>query len=174
MGLASAWLFDRLAVWKGKRLPKPENLWSRDHDPGAWCAAHRQPGGVADRYVRCGWGISDYTFVEYCAGCADADCGGHICGSDPGVSTSALYDRRHTDKPAVKMVIVLFGGNFIGVQLGASLLAYLAKLGNLRFGANTIAIADLALWLIFLPLLLGIAWWLYHDTHRNPESLLYE
>jgi uncharacterized membrane protein YfcA len=83
-----------------------------------------------------------------------------------GVSTNALYERRHSEKPALKMAIVLFGGNFVGVQLGASLLSYLAKLGSLRFGENMIAIVDLALLLTFLPLLLGIAWWLFHDTRR--------
>jgi uncharacterized membrane protein YfcA len=87
-----------------------------------------------------------------------------------GVSTSALYDRRYAEKPALKMAIVLFGGNFVGVQLGVALLGYLAKLGNLRFGEHMIAVVDLALLLVFLPLLIGIAWWLYHDTRKNPKS----
>jgi uncharacterized protein len=87
-----------------------------------------------------------------------------------GVSTNALYERRHAEKPALKLAVVMFGGNFIGVQLGASLLAYLAKLGSLHFGDNTIVVVDLALLLIFLPLLLGIAWSLYRDTSRNPIS----
>jgi uncharacterized protein len=87
-----------------------------------------------------------------------------------GVSTSALYERRHAERPALKMAIVMFGGSFVGVQLGASLLAHLAKLGSLHFGDNTIVVVDLALLLTFLPLLLGIAWWLYRDTSRNPVS----
>lgn len=87
-----------------------------------------------------------------------------------GVSTNALYERRHEERPALKMAIVLFGGNFVGVLLGASLLSYLARLGSLSFGGNTIAIVDLVLLLTFLPLLLGIAYWLYRDTRRNPAS----
>ncbi|MHB1354964.1 MAG: sulfite exporter TauE/SafE family protein [Anaerolineae bacterium] len=87
-----------------------------------------------------------------------------------GVSTNALYERRNGERPALKMAIVLFGGNFVGVQLGASLLACLAKLGSVHLGESTIAVVDLALLLIFLPLLLGIAWWLYCDTSKNPIS----
>jgi uncharacterized membrane protein YfcA len=57
-----------------------------------------------------------------------------------GVSTNALYERRLGDQPDLKMAVVLFGGNFVGVQLGASLISYLAKLGNVRLNGNSIAI----------------------------------
>jgi uncharacterized membrane protein YfcA len=87
-----------------------------------------------------------------------------------GVSTNALYERRHEDQPDFKMAFVLFGGNFMGVQLGVALLGYLARLGNLHFGEDMIAIVDFVVLLTFLPLLLGIAYWLYRDTSKNPAS----
>lgn len=86
-----------------------------------------------------------------------------------GVSAGSLFERRHEPKPGIKMSIVMFGGNFIGVQIGAALLARLERIGYIVVRGSRYALVDLVVLALFIPLLLGIAYWLYIDTRRNPE-----
>jgi uncharacterized membrane protein YfcA len=47
-----------------------------------------------------------------------------------GVSTAGLYGRRHEGLTDYKMAVVLFGGNYVGVQVGAATLSWLGGLGT--------------------------------------------
>ncbi|MCE5257511.1 MAG: sulfite exporter TauE/SafE family protein [Chloroflexi bacterium] len=87
-----------------------------------------------------------------------------------GVSTCSLYERRHSDKPAAKLAIVAFGGNYVGVQLGADLLHYLDGLGTVSVNGFSFVAADMIILAIFIPLLLGIAYRVYRDTRQSAES----
>jgi len=87
-----------------------------------------------------------------------------------GVSTAGLYRRRKENLTDYKMALVLFGGNFVGVRLGAATLGWLGSLGNLSVhGEQVPAVEFIVLW-IFFVLLAAIAAWLWYDTSRNKEE----
>jgi len=83
------------------------------------------------------------------------------------VSTAGIYRRRHESMTDYKLAIVLFGGNYMGVQFGAQALARLQSLGIVTFGENSMPAADFYVLCIFLVLLGLIAGWLIYDTTRN-------
>jgi uncharacterized membrane protein YfcA len=84
-----------------------------------------------------------------------------------GVSTSGLYRRRGENLADYKLAVVLFGGNFAGVHLGAQVLGQLKGLGDLRFGERLVPAVDYYLLWVFLVLLGGIAGWLLYDCSRG-------
>ncbi|MHB9033030.1 MAG: sulfite exporter TauE/SafE family protein [Anaerolineae bacterium] len=88
-----------------------------------------------------------------------------------GVSTCSLYERRRGVNPALKMAIVMFGGNFVGARLGVDTLKYLTGLGAITVRGASVPIVELAVLLIFLPLLVGIAYWLYIETRSVADPL---
>lgn len=87
-----------------------------------------------------------------------------------GVSTAGLYAKRKEGRVDYKMAVMLFGGNYVGVRLGAATLSWLQGLGQLTLGRQQIATVDLAVLLIFIVLLGGITFWLWYDTSRNTQE----
>ena len=86
-----------------------------------------------------------------------------------GVSISGLYQRRAEGRTDYKLAVVLFGGNFVGVRLGAAALTALSGLGTWEIRGAAVAAVDLIVLGIFLVLLGGIAGWLWYDTSRNSQ-----
>jgi hypothetical protein len=84
-----------------------------------------------------------------------------------GVSTAGLYRRRNDGCIDYKMAVVLFGGNYVGVTLGARLLAWLGRLGTIIVTGEAVPAVDLIVLVIFLVLLTAIAAWLWYDTSRT-------
>ncbi|NLV73540.1 MAG: sulfite exporter TauE/SafE family protein [Chloroflexi bacterium] len=87
-----------------------------------------------------------------------------------GVSAGSLYERRRSAPPALKIALVMLGGNYAGVQLGARLLGYLESLGQLTLNNRPVSAADLGVLLIYVPLLVGIAVLMRREAHRAPEQ----
>jgi uncharacterized membrane protein YfcA len=87
-----------------------------------------------------------------------------------GVSTSGLYRRRHDECIDYKMAIVLFGGNYVGVRLGAELLAWLGRIGMWTIGGQEVPAVDVIVLIIFTVLLFSIAGWLWYDTSRSTNE----
>lgn len=83
-----------------------------------------------------------------------------------GSSTAALYGRHGEGQTDYKMAIVLFGGNFAGVRLGAAALSWLGSAGSMIFRGGSVPIVEFAVLCVFLPLLVGITAWLWYDTSR--------
>ncbi len=90
-----------------------------------------------------------------------------------GVSTAGLYRRRNEGLTDYKMALVLLGGNYVGVRLGARTLAWLDGLGDLVFDGRTMGAGDFYVLCIFLVILGGIAAWLLYDTaqNKNPPAV---
>ena len=87
-----------------------------------------------------------------------------------GVSTAGLYRRRHEGQTDYKLAVVVFGGNYVGVRLGAALLEWLSGLGMLAVNGRSVAAVDLVLLAIFGVVLAGIALWVWYDATRGPEE----
>ena len=87
-----------------------------------------------------------------------------------GVSTAGLYRRRREETMDLKMAIMLFGGNYVGVRLGVQALTAMKALGELTIGNTAVPAADFYILCIFLVMLAAIAAWLLYDTSRNQES----
>ena len=88
-----------------------------------------------------------------------------------GVSTAGLYRRHNAGQTDYKMAIVLFGGNFVGVRLGAATLKWLGSRGRLSFRGDSVAAVEFVVLCVFLFLLAGITAWLWYDTSRpNTEE----
>lgn len=84
-----------------------------------------------------------------------------------GVSAAGLYRRRHDGLTDYKMAVVLFGGNFVGVRLGADLLAWLGGLGSVVVNGREVVAVDLILLSVFIVVLSGIAYYIWYDARRN-------
>lgn len=84
-----------------------------------------------------------------------------------GVSTAGIYRRRHERLIDYKLAIVLFGGNYVGVDLGARALHDLAALGPLPLSGRRVPAADFYTLSVFFLLLLAIAIWLVLDSSRQ-------
>ena len=84
-----------------------------------------------------------------------------------GVSTAGIYRRRGANQTDYKMATVLFGGNFVGVRLGATALESLGNMAPLTFGNTSVPAVEFIALCIFLVILAGIAGWLWYDTSRN-------
>lgn len=84
-----------------------------------------------------------------------------------GVSTAGLYRRRAEKGTDYKMAVVLFGGSYVGVELGVELLGWLKELGDWTFGGQSVPIVEVIVLSTFLILLSGIAAWLWYDTSRH-------
>lgn len=84
-----------------------------------------------------------------------------------GVSTAGLYGRRHEGLTDYKMAVVLFGGNYVGVQLGAATLNWLGDLGSWPLPGGPAPVVDVSILVVFVVLLSAIAAWLLYDTSRT-------
>ena len=88
-----------------------------------------------------------------------------------GVSTAGLYRKHGEGRTDYKMALMLFGGNLVGVRLGAAALGRLTALGTLVLSGKTLAWVDLAVLCVFLVLLSFITIWLWYDaSRRKPEQ----
>ena len=88
-----------------------------------------------------------------------------------GVSTAGLYRRRKEKRTDYKMAVVLGGGNYMGVRLGAQMLRWLGGLGELPLPGGTMPAADFYLLCVFVLLLGSIAGWLIYDVSRRQSSI---
>lgn len=84
-----------------------------------------------------------------------------------GVCTAGLYRRRAEGQTDYKMATVLFGGNYVGVRLGAATLDWLSGMGQLAFQSRSVATVEFVVLCIFLVVLAGVTSWLWYDTSRN-------
>ena len=84
-----------------------------------------------------------------------------------GVSTAGLYRRRNEGQTDYKMAVVLFGGNFVGVRLGAATLGWLSSMGTLTLHGEQVPAVDFILLCVFIVVLAAIAGWVFYDTSRN-------
>jgi uncharacterized membrane protein YfcA len=87
-----------------------------------------------------------------------------------GVSVAGLYRRRHSGETDYKVAVVVFGGNYIGVRLGAALLAWLGGLGSVAVNGHRVVAVDLILLGVFAAVLAGIALWIWHDAARRGDE----
>lgn len=87
-----------------------------------------------------------------------------------GVSTAGIYRRRGERLIDYKLALVLFGGNYVGVQLGADALRGLATMGSVTLWGRSVSSGDLITLSIFFVLLLGIALWLMYDCGRQSAT----
>ena len=85
-----------------------------------------------------------------------------------GVSAAGLYRRRHEGQTDYKLALVVFGGNYVGVRLGAALLEWLGSLGSVMVRGHEVVAVDLVLLGVFAVLLGGIALWIWYDASRRP------
>lgn len=83
-----------------------------------------------------------------------------------GVSTSGLYARRHESRTDYKLAVMLFGGNWVGVRLGADALTALGRLGQWTIRGRSVAAVDVVILGVFFVLLSGITAYLIHDSRR--------
>ncbi len=84
-----------------------------------------------------------------------------------GVTTSGLYARRKEAKTDYKMAIMLFGGNFVGVSLGADALTALGRMGQWTIRGQDVAAVDVVILFVFLVLLSAITLYLIYDSRRK-------
>ena len=87
-----------------------------------------------------------------------------------GVSAAGLYRRRHEGLTDYKVAGVVFGGNFVGVRLGAALLAWLGGLGSVVVNGHRVVAVDLILLCVFTAVLVGIALWIWYDSARRSDE----
>jgi hypothetical protein len=87
-----------------------------------------------------------------------------------GVSTAGIYRRRHERLTDYKLAIVLFGGNYVGVHLGARSLRGLAALGKVSLFGRHVSAADFYTLSVFFLLLLAIAIWLVFNSAKSAQS----
>ena len=87
-----------------------------------------------------------------------------------GVSTAGIYRRRSERRTDYKLAIVLFGGNYVGVQLGADALRALATLGSVTIWGRAVPAGDFFTLSVFFALLLVIAIWLLYDSGRKTSA----
>ena len=87
-----------------------------------------------------------------------------------GVTTSGLYCRRKEAKTDYKMAVMLFGGNFVGVSLGADALTALGRMGQWTIRGQGVAAVDVVILFVFLVLLSGITLYLIYDSRRKRAS----
>jgi len=87
-----------------------------------------------------------------------------------GVSAAGLYRRRRSGETDYKVALVLFGGNYVGVRLGAALLAWLGGLGTVRLNGREVAAVDVTLLVVFAVVLAGIAFSLAFDASRRADD----
>jgi uncharacterized membrane protein YfcA len=87
-----------------------------------------------------------------------------------GVSTAGLYRRRGESLTDYKMALVLFGGNYVGVRLGAEALSWLGHLGSWRINGREVAAAEIVVMGIFFVFLVAITWWIFYDTAHNVQE----
>jgi uncharacterized membrane protein YfcA len=83
-----------------------------------------------------------------------------------GVTTSGLYTRRRESRTDYKMAVMLFGGSFVGVRLGADALTTLGRLGQWTIRGQSVAAVDVVILSVFFVLLSGIAAYLIYDSRR--------
>jgi uncharacterized protein len=92
-----------------------------------------------------------------------------------GVSTAGLYRKHSEGRTDYKMALMLFGGNLVGVRLGAATLSWLGALGALTLSGKTVALVDFVVLCVFLVLLGFITVWLWYDaSRRKPEQTQYQ
>ena len=84
-----------------------------------------------------------------------------------GVSSAGLYSRRHEGLTDYKMAVVLLGGNYVGVQVGAATLSWLGELGTWALPGGAAPIVDVSIMAVFVVMLSAIAAWLIYDTSRR-------
>jgi len=84
-----------------------------------------------------------------------------------GVSAAGLYRRRHEGLTDYKVAVVVFGGNYVGVRLGAAVLASLSELGSMIVNGREVVAVDLILLVVFSVVLTGIALWIWIDARRR-------
>ncbi len=84
-----------------------------------------------------------------------------------GVSTAGIYRRRGEGLIDYKMALILFGGNYVGVRLGARTLGWLNGLESISLGSRRAPAGEVYTLLIFAVLLIGIAVWMFLDTSRS-------
>lgn len=84
-----------------------------------------------------------------------------------GVSTAGIYRRRGEGLIDYKMALILFGGNYVGVRLGARTLAALNALASLSLDGRQVPAGEVYTLLIFAVLLIGITAWMFIDTSRS-------
>lgn len=87
-----------------------------------------------------------------------------------GVSAAGLYRRRHEGLTDYKVAVVVFGGNYVGVRLGAGLLEWLGGLGSMVVNGHEVVAVDLILLAVFTLVLAGIALWIWYDSARHKEE----
>lgn len=87
-----------------------------------------------------------------------------------GVSAAGLYRRRGEGQTDYKMAVVVFGGNYVGVRLGATLLAWLGGLGRVTVNGRQVTAVDLVLLIVFATVLAGIALWIWYDAARRGDE----
>jgi len=87
-----------------------------------------------------------------------------------GVTTSGLYARRRESKTDFKMAVMLFGGNYVGVQLGADALTALGRLGQWAIRGREVAAVDLVILSVFLVLLTAITIYLVQDSRKHGDA----
>lgn len=84
-----------------------------------------------------------------------------------GVSTAGIYRRRGEGLIDYKMALILFGGNYVGVRLGARTLGWLNGMGSISLASHQAPAGEVYTLLIFAVLLIGIAAWMFVDTSRS-------
>jgi uncharacterized membrane protein YfcA len=84
-----------------------------------------------------------------------------------GVTTAGLYARRKEAKTDFKMAVMLFGGNYVGVSLGAETLTALGRMGEWTIRGRDVAAVDVVILAVFFVLLTGIAIYLIYDSRRK-------
>ncbi|HHX44974.1 MAG TPA: sulfite exporter TauE/SafE family protein [Chloroflexi bacterium] len=87
-----------------------------------------------------------------------------------GVSAAGLYRRRHEGLTDYKVAAVVFGGNYVGVRLGAALLEGLGGMGAVTINGREVVAVDLILLGIFTIVLAGIALWIWCDARRPGDE----
>ncbi|MBC7316145.1 MAG: sulfite exporter TauE/SafE family protein, partial [Chloroflexi bacterium] len=65
-----------------------------------------------------------------------------------------------------KMALILFGGNYVGVRLGARTLGWLNGMSSISLVNRQAPAGEVYTLLIFAVLLIGIAAWMFVDTSR--------
>lgn len=87
-----------------------------------------------------------------------------------GVSTAGIYRRRGEGLIDYKVATILFGGNYVGVRLGARALSSLDALGSIPLGGRQAPAGEVYTLFIFTFLLISIMAWMFYDTSRSPTE----
>ncbi len=84
-----------------------------------------------------------------------------------GTTSSGIYLRRKSGLMDLKLAVTLFGGNTVGVWLGAETLNSLKRAAEVHVRGQVVAAADLYTLIIYVVLLAGIAAYMLYDTGRK-------